>query len=153
MYVIVTANEELVKMARQNEIKSFELPDDFDLSRLERISKTPTKEAAITKFLISLGIQTHLKGFTCLKLLITHCLENPGFESKAITKVIYPTCAKALNTTPSRVERAIRHAIERGFVSPNSNDKYIEIFGDIDKTPTNDQFISTVMLYIRENLF
>lgn len=71
--------------------------------------------------------------------------------AKKITTVLYPSVAKEFNTTSSRAERAIRHAIETGWTKANV-DFTIELFGysvDINKAkPTNGQFICTVADYI-----
>ena len=67
---------------------------------------------------------------------------------KAITKVLYPTIAKEFDTTPNRVERAIRHAIEIGW--NRGNIEFMErIFGYtvsvVNGKPTNSEFIATIV--------
>jgi len=70
----------------------------------------PCLEDSITHILNMLGVPAHLKGFHYARKAIAAAAENSETIS-AITKVIYPSVAKTYNTTPSRVERAIRHAI------------------------------------------
>ena len=103
-------------------------------------------QVAITKTLHELGVPSHIKGYQYIRESITLVYENPEMIG-GITKELYPEVAKKFGTTVSRVERAIRHAIE---VSWNRGNWQLmeEIFGhsvDIDKAkPTNSEFIVTV---------
>lgn len=100
----------------------------------------------ITKLLHELGIPSHIKGYQYIRESIIMIYDNPELIG-GITKELYPEIAKKFNTTISRVERAIRHAIE---VSWNRGDWDLmeEIFGhsvDIDKAkPTNSEFVVTI---------
>jgi len=100
----------------------------------------------IPKILHELGIPSHIKGYQYIREGIYILYEKPDVIG-GITKILYPNIANKYNTTVSRVERAIRHAIE---VSWNRGDWDLmeEIFGhsvDIDKAkPTNSEFIVTV---------
>ncbi len=100
----------------------------------------------ITKLLHSLGIPSHIKGYQYIRESIYLMYENPNLIG-GITKELYPEIAAKYNTTASRVERAIRHAIE---VSWNRGDYDLmeEIFGhsvDYDRAkPTNSEFIATL---------
>ena len=58
-----------------------------------------------------IGVPAHIKGYQYLRESITLAVNDPDIIN-SITKVLYPTIAKKFDTTPSRVERAIRHAIE-----------------------------------------
>ncbi len=101
---------------------------------------------SITKILHELGIPSHIKGYQYIREGIGILYERPETIG-GITKELYPELAKKYDTTVSRVERAIRHAIE---VSWNRGDWDLmeEIFGhsvDIDKAkPTNSEFIVTI---------
>lgn len=103
-------------------------------------------QICITKTLHSLGMPSHIKGYSYIREAITLLYENPDLIG-GITKILYPEIAKTFDSTPSRVERAIRHAIE---VSWNRGNWELmeEIFGhsvDIDKAkPTNSEFIVTI---------
>ena len=103
-------------------------------------------QMSITKILHDLGVPSHIKGYQYIKEGIMLIYENPRMIG-GITKELYPEIANKYNTTVSRVERAIRHAIE---VSWNRGDWDLmdEIFGhsvDVDKAkPTNSEFIVTV---------
>ena len=101
---------------------------------------------SITKILHELGIPSHIKGYQYIREGIGIIYERPETIG-GITKELYPELANKFDTTVSRVERAIRHAIE---VSWNRGDWDLmeEIFGhsvDIDKAkPTNSEFIVTI---------
>lgn len=103
-------------------------------------------QISITKILHELGIPSHIKGYQYIREGISIIYNNPGTIG-GITKELYPELALKFDTTVSRVERAIRHAIE---VSWNRGDWDLmeDIFGhsvDIDKAkPTNSEFIVTI---------
>ena len=103
-------------------------------------------QKSITNILHELGVPSHIKGYQYIRESISLVYERPEIVG-GITKELYPEVAKKFNTTVSRVERAIRHAIE---VSWNRGNWQLmeEIFGhsvDIDKAkPTNSEFIITV---------
>lgn len=136
-------------------LKPFEL-DDLE-NRIMGISKrkNDTKtldfyhnnlQVSITKILHELGIPSHIKGYQYIREGVSIIFERPETIG-GITKELYPELASKFDTTVSRVERAIRHAIE---VSWNRGDWELmeEIFVhsvDIDKAkPTNSEFIVTV---------
>ena len=103
-------------------------------------------QISISKMLHELGMPSHIKGYQYIREAISMVYDNPEIVG-GITKELYPTLAGKFDTTVSRVERAIRHAIE---VSWNRGDWDLmeEVFGhsvDIDKAkPTNSEFIVTV---------
>ena len=103
-------------------------------------------QVSITKTLHELGVPSHIKGYQYIREGIALLYHNPSIIG-GITKELYPEIARKYNSTTSRVERAIRHAIE---VSWNrANWEFMEdIFGysvDIDKAkPTNSEFIVTI---------
>ena len=115
-----------------------------------------SQERIVTDLLHTLGIPTHIRGFQYIRdgiLLIC----NNKTKITYITKDIYPELSRRYNTTPTRVERAIRHAIE---ISWNRGDVDLmdEIFGNSlnvnrDK-PTNAEYITTIAdrLKIKANL-
>ncbi|SHF59347.1 sporulation transcription factor Spo0A [Ornithinibacillus halophilus] len=103
-------------------------------------------EASITNIIHEIGVPAHIKGYMYLREAITmvyHDIELLG----SITKVLYPDIAKKYNTTSSRVERAIRHAIEVAW-SRGNIDSISALFGytvSISKAkPTNSEFIAMV---------
>ncbi len=103
-------------------------------------------QVSITKILHELGIPSHIKGYQYIRDGVHLVFENPEIIG-GITKELYPELATKFDTTVSRVERAIRHAIEVSWNRGNW-DLMEEIFGnsvDIDRAkPTNSEFIVTV---------
>lgn len=103
-------------------------------------------EISITRMLHELGMPAHIKGYQYIRDGIIMIYNNPDIIG-GITKELYPDVASKYNTTVSRVERAIRHAIEVSWNRGNW-DLMEEIFGhsvDIDKAkPTNSEFIVTI---------
>ena len=103
-------------------------------------------QISITKMLHELGMPSHIKGYQYIREGISMIYNDPTLIG-GITKELYPELASRFDTTVSRVERAIRHAIEVSWNRGNW-DYMEEIFGhsvDIDKAkPTNSEFIVTV---------
>ena len=103
-------------------------------------------QVSITNTLHELGVPSHIKGYQYIREGITIIYNNPNMIG-GITKELYPEIATRYNSTISRVERAIRHAIEVSWNRGNW-DLMEEIFGhsvDIDKAkPTNSEFIVTI---------
>jgi len=103
-------------------------------------------QISITKILHELGIPSHIKGYQYIREGVILVFDNPDMIG-GITKELYPELADKFDTTVSRVERAIRHAIEVSWNRGNW-DLMEEIFGnsvDIDRAkPTNSEFIVTV---------
>src|SRR5690625_405516 len=103
-------------------------------------------ESNITKIMHDIGVPAHIKGYLYLReaiMMVYHDIELLG----SITKILYPDIAKKFNTTASRVERAIRHAIEVAWNRGNI-DTITDLFGytiNVSKAkPTNSEFIAMV---------
>ncbi|CCO08244.1 sporulation initiation factor Spo0A C-terminal domain-containing protein [Desulforamulus hydrothermalis] len=90
----------------------------------------------ISQFLRELGTPMHVKGFGYLKTAIKLLQENESLLF-AVTKELYPAIAKLHDTTPSRVERAIRHAVE--LMAERCSPLYAKSFTD---QPTNSEFLA-----------
>lgn len=109
-------------------------------------SEEPSLEIQVTEVLHQIGVPAHIKGYHYLRDSIIMAIETPDIIN-AVTKQLYPSVAKRYETTASRVERAIRHAIEvawdRGDV-----DILNAYFGyTIHNTrgkPTNSEFIAMI---------
>lgn len=140
---------------------SYYILKPFDLETLEKrindiMNKQPNNEnidfyssniqVSITKMLHELGIPSHIKGYQYIREAVNIIFESPEIIG-GITKELYPALASKFNTTVSRVERAIRHAIEVSWNRGNL-DFMEELFGfsvDIDKAkPTNSEFMVTI---------
>ncbi|KAB3537396.1 sporulation transcription factor Spo0A [Alkaliphilus pronyensis] len=110
------------------------------------VNNNRSLEADITNIIHEIGVPAHIKGYLYLREAITMVVENMELLS-AVTKELYPNIAKKYNTTASRVERAIRHAIEVAW-SRGKVDTIDNLFGytiNTDKgKPTNSEFIAMV---------
>lgn len=105
----------------------------------------------ITCIMHEIGIAAHLKGYEYIREAIIMSIIDVQ-KLDCITKILYPEIAKKYNTTASRVERAIRHAIEKAWMRGNTK-KIDEFFGytvSCNKgKPTNSEFIATLVDKIR----
>lgn len=103
-------------------------------------------EEKITNIFITVGIPAHIKGYQFLREAIKLAIVNPEIIN-AITKKLYPTIADKYSTSASKVERAIRHAIEvawnRGKIENINNLFGIKVYSSNEK-PTNGEFIALV---------
>ena len=103
-------------------------------------------ETDVTQMLHEIGIPAHIKGYQYLRDAIIMSVRDTEMLS-SVTKILYPTIAKTHKTTPSRVERAIRHAIEvawdRGDIETLQNYFGYTVSG-IKGKPTNSEFISMI---------
>ena len=108
-------------------------------------------EREITNAILEIGIPAHVKGYHYVRAAILMAIQSPE-SVNSITKVTYPTVAKKFNTSPSRVERAIRHAIEVAWDRGNV-DVLNRIFGysvsDRKGKPTNSEFVAMIADYLR----
>lgn len=108
-------------------------------------------EQDVTNMIHEIGVPAHIKGYQYLREAIMMSVDDPGMVS-SITKILYPTIAKRFQTTPSRVERAIRHAIEVAW-SRGRMETLDALFGYTIDTgkgkPTNSEFIALIADRIR----
>lgn len=110
-------------------------------------------EEEVTEILHQIGIPAHIKGYLYLREAIMMVVEEIDLLG-SVTKILYPSIAQRFGTTPSRVERAIRHAIEVAW-SRNNIDIIKKFFGYTIKTekgkPTNSEFIAMMADRMRLN--
>ena len=160
--IVITSfnSDEMLRRISAYNIKYF-LLKPFDLKDLEQrileatnqvevknhiSAKEQDLKISVTKLLHELGVPSHIKGYQYIREGILLLYNNPEIIG-GITKELYPEIASKYDTSVSRVERAIRHAIEVSWNRGNL-DLMEEIFGhsvDYDKAkPTNSEFIVTV---------
>ena len=120
-------------------------PDLMDRDESEKYKKVKI-ENEITEILHEVGIPAHIKGYMYLRTAILTTYYNIEILGQ-VTKVLYPDIARMYNTTSSRVERAIRHAIEVAWNRGNT-DAIDDIFGytvsAVKAKPTNSEFIAMI---------
>jgi len=117
-----------------------------EITHHEKANEALTLEVKITEILHEVGVPAHIKGYQYLRTAIIDVVNNIELLG-AITKELYPMIAKQYTTTPSRVERAIRHAIEvawtRGKIETINSIFGYTIHNNKGK-PTNSEFIAMI---------
>ena len=118
--------------------------------KVEEVSRQ-SLEAKVTEIIHEIGVPAHIKGYQYLREAIIMSVNDMDMLN-SITKILYPGIAKKFDTTPSRVERAIRHAIEVAW-SRGKMDTIDELFGYTISNgkgkPTNSEFIALITDRIR----
>ncbi|MGL5314255.1 MAG: sporulation transcription factor Spo0A [Peptostreptococcaceae bacterium] len=119
---------------------------DIQMTRSDFVKNVGNIETEITNIIHEIGVPAHIKGYLYLREAIKMVIDNVELLG-AVTKELYPSIAKKFNTTPSRVERAIRHAIEVAW-SRGKVDTINQLFGytvhNTKGKPTNSEFIAMI---------
>ena len=106
----------------------------------------PSLKTMVTSVIHEIGVPAHIKGYHYLRQAILLSYDDPDML-ESVTKLLYPTVARHFNTTASRVERAIRHAIETAW-DRGDLDTIQNLFGytvSVGKgKPTNSEFIALI---------
>ena len=133
-----------------NQKKNTELRAVGAYENVKQFSKR-NLENDVTNIIHEIGVPAHIKGYQYLRESIIMSVNDIEMLN-SITKILYPTIAKKYQTTPSRVERAIRHAIEVAW-SRGKMDTIDELFGytihNGKGKPTNSEFIALISDKIR----
>ena len=137
-----------------NRIKHTRVKKDRNFAKVQKVNAYESKkeymernlETDVTNIIHEIGVPAHIKGYQYLRDSIIMSVSDMEMLN-SITKILYPTIAKKHQTTPSRVERAIRHAIEvawdRGDVDVLSSYFGYTIQSQRGK-PTNSEFIAMI---------
>lgn len=111
-----------------------------------KMTGLPDMEAQVTRIIHQIGVPAHIKGYQYLRSAILMTIDDNDVIN-SVTKILYPTVAKKYRTTTSRVERAIRHAIEvawdRGDVD-TLNSYFGYTIQNSRGKPTNSEFIAMI---------
>lgn len=139
--------ERIVKMAGTKDMKG-------EAAREHIASSEPDLELMITEIIHQIGVPAHIKGYHYVRESIMLAVREPEIIN-SVTKQLYPTVAKKFETTASRVERAIRHAIEvawdRGDVDTLNSYFGYTIHNGRGK-PTNSEFVAMIADKLRLRL-
>ncbi len=161
-YYFIKPFELSVIAQRIKEIKNFayiNLGNDNEIREtksqyISKNNKEKNLEVEITNLIHDIGVPAHIKGYQYLRDAITLVVNNMDIINQ-ITKTLYPSIADKYGTTPSRVERAIRHAIEVAW-SRGQVETMDSIFGytinSIKGKPTNSEFIAMIADKLRLEL-
>lgn len=119
---------------------------ETQMTRSDFVKNVGNIETEITNIIHEIGVPAHIKVYLYLREAIKMVIDNVELLG-AVTKELYPSIAKKFNTTPSRVERAIRHAIEVAW-SRGKVDTINQLFGytvhNTKGKPTNSEFIAMI---------
>lgn len=124
------------------------------MMKTPKVKVTPGIQKVIIDELISLGVSPSILGYEYTKVALCCILENP-LAVYSITKELYPVVAQEVGSTPSRVERSLRHAVEKLYneCDPNILEKYFGLVSSKDKGKvTNSQFLSVIAERIRKKV-
>ena len=147
--------EELINNNQEIQIMIHVPSKEITPFTIQNVEKKEVKEKDlekdVTEMIHEIGVPAHIKGYHYLREAIMMCVEDVDMLN-SITKVLYPTIADNFKTTPSRVERAIRHAIEVAW-SRGKMETLDSLFGytiNLGKgKPTNSEFIALIADKIR----
>ena len=140
------ANYYMIKPANHARLNNM-ITESFGIEN-NSINKVVEKsfESKIANIFMTIGIPAHIKGYRFLRDAIKLAVDKPNIMN-SITKELYPSVAKIHSTTPSKVERAMRHAIEVGWNKgklENINNLFgIKVYSSMDK-PTNGEFVALI---------
>ncbi|HOA81016.1 MAG TPA: sporulation transcription factor Spo0A [Defluviitaleaceae bacterium] len=127
---------------------------NMSISKGSYVPTAHNLETEVTNIIHEIGIPAHIKGYQYLRDAIIMSINDMDILN-SITKQLYPSIAKQYNTTPSRVERAIRHAIEVAW-SRGKMDTINKLFGYTINNgkgkPTNSEFIALIADRLRLEL-
>lgn len=140
-----------IKHTRENQEKNFAEVRRVNAYESKKEYMERNLETDVTGIIHEIGVPAHIKGYQYLRDSIIMSVNDMEMLN-SITKILYPTIAKKHQTTPSRVERAIRHAIEVAW-SRGKMDTIEELFGYTVSNgkgkPTNSEFIALIADKIR----
>ena len=146
----ICPHREQSKCAEQMKSEALKLLQEHGASKLTQ-PKSSSLEVRVTEIMHEIGVPAHIKGYQYLRSAIVQSTHSSGLI-EAITKELYPSIAQEFNTTASRVERAIRHAIEVAW-DRGDIDTLQKWFGftvsNLKGKPTNSEFIALVADRIR----
>ena len=153
-YFIMKPFDNEMVLSRIKNLRNMKTASDAKVATAyEKVNSSAEKnlETQVTSIIHEVGVPAHIKGYQYLREAIMMSVNDMDMLN-SITKVLYPGIAKRYDTTPSRVERAIRHAIEVAW-SRGKMDTIDEMFGYTISNgkgkPTNSEFIALITDRIR----
>ena len=145
-FMVKPINYELLEQRLVEIVKDEFLAQKQEIITQNILPKNKQLDERITNIFITVGIPAHIKGYQFLREAIKMAIDSPEIIN-SITKKLYPSIADKFDTSASKVERAIRHAIEvawnRGKIENINNLFGIRVYSNNEK-PTNGEFIALV---------
>ena len=144
-YMAKPVNNEVLLKRTKELVFTKEVKEEKNIISIKN-PKNRVLDEKISNIFITVGIPAHIKGYQFLREAIKMAIDNPEIIN-SITKQLYPSIALRFDTSASKVERAIRHAIEvawnRGKIENINNLFGIKVYSSNEK-PTNGEFIALV---------
>lgn len=144
-YYMVKPFEIQTLVARIREVAGHVGPQQ-EIVHLGSLQRSQTLDEKLSSLFLTIGIPAHIKGYQFLREAVKMVIETPDIINR-ITKELYPGIGRRFNTTASKVERAIRHAIEvawsRGRIDTLNRAFGCKVASKEDK-PTNGEFIAMI---------
>lgn len=145
------ASQEAIGSSKHESDRVYKTDNSFAKESTKKCYSKDDLEMIVTGIIHEVGVPAHIKGYQFIRSAILMAIENMEVINH-ITKQLYPDLAKMYKTTPSRVERAIRHSIEVAWTR-GSSETMESIFGytvSCDKgKPTNSEFIAMIADNVR----
>lgn len=135
------SNEILEKLLQEFDDTEEKLNDESTTEDVSIVDRNMEMKRIVTRYLHQLGIPTHFKGFKYSRMAIMLCVQDKSYL-ETIRKRLYPEIAEFYNTTPNRVDRAIRYAIE-SIATIIDSEKCYELWGG--RRPTNTEFLARMV--------
>lgn len=149
----INALTEVLEICRDNGITVEDLLETIE-SAVSNKAEEDNLEKKVSNLLKEIGVPAHIKGYRYIRYAIIYVLEEDDAAIESVTKRLYPSVAKHFETTASRVERAMRHAIEVAWERGNV-DILQSFFGYTIQPgkgkPTNSEFIAMITDYLKIN--
>ncbi len=144
---MATLTERLRDLVAEEQVGSMSSPLYYSNTTINKNNSINTPmEVRVTNIIHDVGVPAHIKGYQYIREAILLAVENQDIIN-SITKTLYPALASKFKTTPSRVERAIRHAIEVAW-NRGQIEIHDRIFGYTVNSnkgkPTNSEFIAMI---------
>ena len=151
---LATLTERIRELASVNSTSnsvSERIATEYIIARQKKQNKLAPIEVRVTNLIHDVGVPAHIKGYQYLREAIIMSVKDEEVIN-SVTKMMYPSLAKVFGTTPSRVERAIRHAIEVAW-NRGQIEVHDKIFGYTVNSnkgkPTNSEFIAMLADMLR----
>lgn len=152
--IVRKGNEILIELRKLQTSGTFKESSDIVKNATEGVVKSEGLENKVSSILRTVSVPANIKGYAYARTAILMAVNNPELVH-AVTKELYPAVAKEHGTTPSRVERAIRHAIDVAWSRADAIN-FEELFGYSKNTsevkPTNSEFIALISDNLRLEL-
>lgn len=147
--VLLSRIRQIYKEKRSSLFSYRSITESKGKNRSEKQVREISIEGAVTEIMLNLGVPPHIAGYQYTREAIIQIINNSK-GANSLSRVIYPAVAEKYNTTPQKVERSIRNAIDNAW-ERLQNKPHTEALDIFKKKPTNLEFISAIADRVRIN--